>query len=221
MLFNSQHLFKFSWQVLCCHRTRSPGLSTKERANVSAKPSRGIFQHANEKQVISTQYGVCVTRQCRRLAGGKWLHCTTRGFYIMHSPRKNNPYFLLNLCDVEGFIEPIRVSMEMPARGCKHGWPFEFLLFVGSMKSNHVQSDRGNGFVLFPLVSFTASNFSATSDRASYSRCLFLDLVLCYLKWRLMRRELNFLSNLSEEVRFKSSAKDLQTFTSHGLSISG
>lgn len=52
-------------------RSQPPRLSTNERANVSAKPNPGISQQANEKQVISTQYSACITRQCGRLAGGK------------------------------------------------------------------------------------------------------------------------------------------------------
>lgn len=65
------------------------------------------------------------------------------------------------------FKECVRVSMKMPPLGCKHGWPFEFFLFVGSMKSNHVWHDRGNGFLLYPVVNSIASKVSALCDCAS------------------------------------------------------
>lgn len=119
LLLYPQHLFKF---ILCRHHACSPRLSTKERANVSAKPNRGISQYANEKQVISTQYSSCITRHSGRLAAGKMitLHKERVSYYAQPLVKQLSPIFCLTYA-VEKVSYNLGISMKMPFLGCKHG----------------------------------------------------------------------------------------------------
>lgn len=66
------HIFMHLKHVKLWCRSRLR-LSTKDGTNTSAKLERGISPSANENQVISMQYGVCITRHSGRLAAGKMI----------------------------------------------------------------------------------------------------------------------------------------------------
>lgn len=101
-------------------------------------------------------------------------------------------------------------------------WMTFGVLFVESMESNHVQFDRGNGFALFPLVGFITSNFSAICDRASCRVCLCLDLVLSWLKWRMLEiRAGFFFPTWLKVVGFlKFSLRHADTYNPHTVCLS-
>lgn len=94
-----------------------------------------------------------------------------------------------------------------------------FFLSVGSMKSNHVLFDRGGmGLCCSSSSVSLRRTFVPSVIVLPRGLCLFLDLILGELKWLLCRRVLDFLSNFSER-RGKSSATDMQTFSTHTLTI--
>lgn len=107
----------------------------------------------------------------------------------------------------------------MPPLGCKHGWPFEFFPLCGKheIKSCPIRQGGMGLCCSWSSVSLLRT-FVPSVIVLPRGLCLFLDLILGELKWRLCRRELDFLSNFSER-RGKSSATDMQTFSTHTLTI--